>query len=113
MREEGSPISDEDTTSTGDGQAGTDDERAADDRDELEALDDRIADARRRADDVSRESAADPSLHVPRYDMAGEGGTDVEGDTADEGTDADPEATDTVEEGGDGGGRDRGSSDTG
>lgn len=106
-------MSDEDTTSAGDGQAGADDEQAPDDRDELEALEDRIADARRRADDVSRESGADPSLHVPRYDMAGEGGTNIESGTADEGTDADTEATDTAEEGQDTGGQDRGSSDTG
>ncbi|MBW3601995.1 MAG: hypothetical protein KY434_04750 [Actinobacteria bacterium] len=83
----GAGVSDEDTTSTGDGPAGADDGQADENRDEVEALQDRIADARRRADDVSRESAADPSLHVPHYDMAGEEGADAEGETAGEGTD--------------------------
>lgn len=100
-------MSDEDTTSTGDGQAGGDDGAEHADRDELEALEDRIADVRRRADDVSRESGADPSLHVPRHDMADEG------DKAEEGTGADPEASDIVEEGQDTGDQDRSSPDTG
>jgi hypothetical protein len=103
-------VSDEDTTSTEEG--GGDDGGEPDDRDELEALEDRIADVRRRADDVSRESAADPSLHVPRHDSAGEGGTAEEGgpgpSAGEEGTDAEPDDTDAVADDRDSGGQGRG-----